>query len=158
MDVFSRTFLPATSEALLPIQAVSRHMPYFRRCVAPTETTVLVAPCRRPGHRVGRYLLMLTDHTLAVTHESPVRHRVQLYLATAVHTLRQVSWSVDARHRHVDLRFTTADGAAERFLMPADDLRRISQISAALSQVFRPGSPHPADPLAVHLASPIRTA
>ena len=45
MDVFSRTFLPATSEAGLPITMVSRHMPLVRRCVTPDETAVLVRRC-----------------------------------------------------------------------------------------------------------------
>ena len=45
MDVFSRTFLPAAAEAGVAIPTVSRHMPIFRRCVEPDDSTVLVTRC-----------------------------------------------------------------------------------------------------------------
>jgi hypothetical protein len=138
MDVFSRTFLPATMEALLPIPVVSRHMPYLRRCVTPTETTFLVSRCQRPGHQVaGSFLLVLTGHHLVVTHESRLLHRVRLHLATPLRLLRHVSWTTEARLRHVDLAMTTADGLQERFRMPVTDLRRAWHVDVMLTQVFR---------------------
>ena len=50
MNVFSRTFLPAAAEAGVPIATVSRHMPIFRRCVDPDDTTVLVTRCAHVFH------------------------------------------------------------------------------------------------------------
>lgn len=138
MDVFSRTFLPATSEAGLPIPVVSRHMPALRHCVSPDEQTVLVARCDRPGHPVpGSFLLLLTNRTLVVTRESRLLHRVRLHLAADLRSLDQVTWSADTRLRAVELAATTTDGVRERFWIRIRDPRRIRHLDAVLSHVFR---------------------
>jgi hypothetical protein len=138
MDVFSRTFLPATSEAGLPIPVVSRHMPVLRHCVSPDEQTILVARCERPGHPTpGAFLLLLTNRTLVVTRESRLLHRVRLYLCAELRTLDHVTWSADTRLRAVELAATTADGFRERFWIRIRDIRRIRHLDAMLSHAFR---------------------
>jgi hypothetical protein len=138
MDVFSRTFLPATSEAGLPIPMVSRHMPMLRRCVDRRETTMLVARCHRPGQPVaGSLFLLLTNRTLVVTRESRLSRRVQLYLAAEVRALTHVTWNPDPRLRAVELAATTVDKVRERFWIPVGDARRAWQLDALFSHVFR---------------------
>lgn len=137
MDVFSRTFLPATSVAELPIPVVSRHMPVLRHCVAPEETTLLVARGQRPGlPMAGSFLLLLTNRNLVISHESRLLHRVQLHLATSLRSLSNVVWT---RHERsgIELAATAADGIRERLWLPIRDARRIRQVDALLSNAFR---------------------
>src|SRR5690348_16709606 len=80
MDVFSRTFLPAAAEAGVAIPAVSRHIPIFRRCVDPDDTTVLVSRCYRPdAPMAGEFIMLLTRRRLVVTQETKVFHRLRLH-------------------------------------------------------------------------------
>lgn len=138
MDVFSRTFLPATSEARLPIPVVSRHMPLLRRCVAPSDHTVLVARCYRPGQPLaGSFLLLLTNHRLVITRESRLLHRVRLHLAAEVRTLSHLTWTPDPRMRAVELAATTADGVRERFWISVEDARQVWRLDALFSHAFR---------------------
>src|SRR5690606_28057211 len=126
MDVFSRTFLPATSDAGLPIPVVSRHMPVLRRCVTPEETTVLVARCQRPGAPMGSpFLLLLTNRRLVVTRESRLLHRVQLHLAHLLRDLDRVVWLPDERGGGIELAATASDGMRERFWIPLRDPLRV---------------------------------
>lgn len=138
MDVFSRTFLPATSEAGLPIPVVSRHMPILRRCVSPADHTVLVARCYRPGQPVaGTFLLLLTNRSLVISRESRLLHRVRLHLAAEVQTLSHVTWTPDPRLRAVELAATTAEGVRERFWISVNDARRVWHLDALFSHAFR---------------------
>ena len=147
MDVFSRTFLPATSEAGLPIPLVSRHMPLVRRCVTPDEHTVLVARCHRPGQPLPvSLILLLTNRNLIITRESRLLHRVQLYLAAGTRTLRHVTWTSDRRSRAIELAATTPGGVRERFWIPIDDARNVQRLHAMFRYVFQPaGTMPPAD-------------
>lgn len=139
MDVFSRTFLPATSEAGLPIPVVSRHMPVLRRCVTPEETTVLVARCHRPGlPMAGAFLLLLTNRRLVISKESRLLHRVQLHLAAQLRDLLNVVWIPDERAGAVELAATAADGLRERLWIPLPDPLRVRHVDALLSHAFRP--------------------
>jgi len=74
MDVFSRTFLPAAAEAGVAIPTVSRHMPVFRRCVEPDDTTVLVSRCYRPDTPLaGEFMLLLTYRSDELHRRHPLR-------------------------------------------------------------------------------------
>jgi hypothetical protein len=137
MDVFSRTFLPATSEAGLPIPIVSRHMPVLRRCVAPEETTVLVARAQRPGApAIAGFLLLLTNRNLVISRESRLLHRVQLHLTAALRDLTHVVWTPHER-AGIELAATATDGIRERFWLPIREPRRLRQTDALLSHAFR---------------------
>jgi len=136
MDVFSRTFLPATAVAGLPIPVVSQHMPMLRRCVPPEETTVLVARAQRPGAPMADFLLLLTSRRLVVTRQSRLLHRVQLYLAAQLQDLSQISWTADPGSG-LELAATAADGVRERFWIPARDPRRVRHLDALFSHAFR---------------------
>jgi hypothetical protein len=139
MDVFTRTFLPATSEAGLPTLVVSRHLPVLRRSVSLDETTVLVARSRRPRLPIGgAYLLLLTNRRLVVSRESWLLHRVRLHLAAELRDLSQVVWTADPRSG-VELAATAADGVRERFWIPTRDPRRVRHLEALFSYAFRPG-------------------
>jgi hypothetical protein len=158
MDVFARTFLPATSEAGLPIPVVSRHMPVLRRCVAPEETAVLVARCQRPGlPMAGAFLLLLTNRNLVVSREGRLLHRVQLHLAAALRDLSQVVWTPDDRSG-IEFAATAADGVRERFWLPARDPRRVRRLDALFSHAFRAQAvaARPTLPGAPRLVRPVR--
>jgi hypothetical protein len=151
MDVFSRTFLPATAQAGLPITLTSRHMPVLRHCVAPIENTMLVTACHRPGHPVeGSFLLLLTNRSMVVTRESRLSRRVRLHLVARVSNICDVTWTADPRLRSVELVATMTDGVRERFWIPVRDVRRVRHLEAIFRQVFRRGGnggrtgPHPA--------------
>src|SRR6476619_4236325 len=80
MDVFSRTFLPAAAEAGVAIPTVSKHMPIFRRCVEPDDSTVLVTRCVSLDHPMaGDCLMLLTYRRLVITQETRVLHRLRLH-------------------------------------------------------------------------------
>lgn len=138
MDVFSRTFLPATSEADLPIPLVSRHMPVLRRCVTPEDTTVLVSRCHRVDQPMsGTYLFLLTNRSLVVTRETRVLHRVQLHLATDLRYLSSVIWTSDPRLHAIELAATMVDGVRERFWLRVRGSRRVNHLDTMFSHVFR---------------------
>lgn len=137
MDVFSRTFLPASAEAGLPLQTVSRHMPIFRRCIGPDDATVLVARCSRPRQARGDYLLLLTYRRLVVTRQTPVLRRLRLHLNTELRHLSDVTWNPDERLPAVELAVTAVDGVRERFLIRANDSKRVWEYDAILRHTFR---------------------
>lgn len=157
MDVFSRTFLPATSDARLPIPLVSRHMLVMRQCVDHEETALLVARALRPGTPLaGGFLLLLTNRSLVITRESRLLHRVQLHLAAPLRELAAVRWHRDERGRTVTLAATASDGVRERFAVPVRDPRRTRHTETVLTWAFGPRSDGaPASP---HTAGPPRTA
>ena len=138
MDVFSRTFLPATAEAGLPIATVSRHMPIFRRCVEPDDPTVLVTRCLRPDHPMsGDFLLLLTYRRLVVTQETRVLHRLRLHLNANLRHLTDVTWNPDLRQSAVEVAATAVDGVRERFRMRLAGPDRVWHLDELLQQVFR---------------------
>jgi hypothetical protein len=136
MDVFSRTFLPATSEAGLPIPVVSRHMPVLRRCVAREETTVLVNRAQRPGGAPAWYVLLLTNRHLVISRESRLLHRVQLHLAAGLRELTDAAWTPYER-AGIALSMTASDGVQERLWLPIREPRRLRQVDALLGHAFR---------------------
>jgi hypothetical protein len=139
MDVFSRTFLPAASEAGVAIPTVSRHLPVFRRCVSPDDATALVARCLRPDRPMrGEFLLLLTYHRLVVTQESRLLHRLRLHLNTDLRHLNNVSWNPDPRLSAIELVATAIDGVRERFLIRTGHPKQVWHLDALLSHVFRP--------------------
>ncbi|HZN76583.1 MAG TPA: hypothetical protein VFC00_33570 [Micromonosporaceae bacterium] len=150
MDVFSRTFLPATAEAALPIPTVSRHMPAIRRCVEPDDATVFINRCLRPERPLnGEHLLLLTQRRLVVTTETRFLHRIRLYLNADVRDLTNVDWTPDLRMSAVELAVTAHDGIRERFWIKLGMPSRVWHLDALLSHVFRPRpavTTHRADP------------
>jgi hypothetical protein len=139
VDVFSRTFLPATAEAMLPIPMVSRHMPAIRRCVEPDDATVFINRCLRPERPLhGEHLLLLTQRRLVVTNETRFLHRIRLYLNADVRDLTNVDWTPDLRMAAVELAVTVADGIRERFWIKLGTTSRVWHLDALLSHVFRP--------------------
>ena len=141
MDVFSRTFLPATNEAGVPIPTVSRHMPILRRCVDPDDCTVLVGRCVRPERpMMGDFLLVLTYRRLVVTQETRVLHRLRLHLNTDLRHLHNVTWSPDLRQAAIEIAATAVDGVRERFWMRLGEPRQVWHVDELLGQVFRGGA------------------
>jgi hypothetical protein len=137
MDVFSRTFLPAAAEAGVAVPTVSRHMPVFRRCVDPDDSTVLVTRCVRPeAPMAGEFLMLLTYRRLVVTRETRVLHRLQLHLNANLRHLSNVTWSPDVRQSSVDLAATAVDGVRERFRMRLGEADRVWHFDALLKHVF----------------------
>ena len=130
MDVFSRTFLPAAAEAGVPIPTVSRHMPVFRRCVEPDDTTVLVSRC------AGDFLLMLTSRRLVVTRESRFLHRLRLHLNADLRHLSNVTWNPDARESVVEVSATAVDGVRERFRTRLGRPEQVWHFDALFQHVF----------------------
>jgi hypothetical protein len=138
MDVFSRTFLPAAAEAGVAIPTVSRHMPIFRRCVEPDDSTVLVSRCVNPGRPMaGDFLLLLTNRRLVVTNETRLLHRLRLHLNANLRHLSNVSWTADPRGTTVDIAATAVDGVRERFRIRVLDPDQTWQIDAQLKRAFR---------------------
>lgn len=138
MDVFSRTFLPAATEAGLAVQTVSRHMPVFRRCVGSGDATILVTRCSRPDRPVtGDYLLLLTHRRLVVTQQTRLLHRLRLHLNTELRELSNVTWSPDPRLGSVELAATAIDGIRERFLIRTSHPKQVWQLDALLNHAFR---------------------
>lgn len=149
MDVFSRTFLPAAAEAGVPLPTVSRHLPVFRRCVDPDDTTVLVSRCHRTERSfLGDFLLLLTYRRLVVTQETRLLHRLRLHLNADLRHLNNVSWNPDPRLSAVELLATAVDGVRERFWLRANDPHQVWQLDALLGHAFRPGAAVPRPPVA----------
>ena len=139
MDVFSRTFLPATSEAGIPMPTVSRHMPIVRRCVESDDATVLVTRAQRPDRPLGRdFLLVLTYRRLVVTQESRVLRRLRLHLNTELRHLANVTWHPDPRLSAIELAATAVDGIRERFWIHAGHPKQVWHLDALFSHLFRP--------------------
>jgi hypothetical protein len=140
MDVFSRTFLPAAAEAGVGIPAVSRHMPIFRRCVEPDDTTVLVSRCSRPdAPMAGEFMLVLTYRRLVVTQETKVFHRLRLHLNANLRHLSNVTWNPDLARSAVELAATAVDGVRERFRIRLAEPDAVWNFDSRLEHVFRPG-------------------
>lgn len=138
MDVFSRTFLPAAAESGVAIPTVSRHLPVFRRCVEPDDTTVLVSRCIRPTRPMqGEFLLLLTSRRLVVTQESRMMHRLRLHLNTELRHLINVTWNADPRMPGVELAATAIDGVRERFWIKVGHPKQVAHLDALLSHAFR---------------------
>ena len=143
MDVFSRTFLPAAAEAGVAIPTVSRHMPVFRRCVEPDDTTVLVSRCYRPDTPLaGEYMLLLTYRRLVVTQETKVFHRLRLHLNANLRHLSNVTWTPDHVRSSVELAATAVDGVRERFRLRLAEPDAVWHCDSLLEHVFR--APRPA--------------
>ena len=145
MDVFSRTFLPAAAEAGVALATVSRHMPIFRRCVEPDDSTVLVTRCVNPDRPLsGEFLMLLTYRRLVITHETRVLHRLRLHLNANLRHLSDVTWNPDLRSSAVEVAATAVDGVRERFRMRVGEPDRVRHFDALLQHVFRerrPGLP-----------------
>jgi hypothetical protein len=138
MDVFSRTFLPAAAEAGVAIPTVSRHLPIFRRCVEPDDSTVLVTRCVCPDRPMaGEFLLLLTYRRLVVTQETRVLHRLKLHLNANLRHLSNVTWRPDLRMSAVDVAATAVDGVRERFRMRLAQPEQVWHFDALLKHVFR---------------------
>src|SRR4051812_48433345 len=139
MDVFSRTFLPAAAEAGVGIPTVSRHMPIFRRCVDPDDTTVLVSRCYRPDAPMsGEFMMVLTYRRLVVTQETKVFHRLRLHLNANLRHLSNVTWNPDVAHSVVEMTATAVDGVRERFRMRLAEPDAVRHCDSLLEHVFRP--------------------
>lgn len=137
MDVFSRTFLPAAAEAGVAIPTVSRHMPIFRRCVEPDDSTILVTRCSQPdAPMAGDFLMLLTYRRLVVTRETRVLHRLRLHLNANLRHLSNVTWSPDVRESTVEMCATAVDGVRERFKMRLSAPEQVWHFDALLKHVF----------------------
>jgi hypothetical protein len=140
MDVFSRTFLPASAAAGVPLLTVSRHIPTFRRCVEPGDPTILVARCLRPDRPLrGEHLLLITRRRVVVTFETRLLHRVRLHLDTPVPELTDVTWTPDPDVAAMEVAATASGGVRERFWIRLADPLRIWQVEALLIRAFRRG-------------------
>jgi len=152
--VFSRTFLPAAAETGVALPTVSRHLPVFRRCVEPDDTTVIVTRCVRPTRPMqGEFLLLLTHRRLVVTQESRVVHRLRLHLNAELRHLTNVAWNADPRTAGIELAVTAVDGIRERFWIKVGHPKQASHLEALLSHVFRPRMRQPGaapEPVAVN--------
>jgi hypothetical protein len=137
MDVFSRTFLPAAAEAGVAAPTLNRHMPIFRRCVEPDDSTILVTRCSRPeSPMAGDFLMVLTYRRLVVTQETRLLHRLRLHLNTNLRHLSNVTWSPDVRESAVEMCATAVDGVRERFKMRLGEPEQVWHFDALLKQVF----------------------
>ncbi|SCL22107.1 hypothetical protein GA0070616_2469 [Micromonospora nigra] len=136
--MFSRTFLPAATEAGIAVQTASRHMPVFRRCVGSGDATILVTRCGRPDRPMsGEYLLLLTHRRLVVTRQTRVLHRLRLHLNTELRELSHVTWSPDPRLHRVELAATAIDGIRERFVIRTRHPKQVWQLDTLLNHAFR---------------------
>jgi hypothetical protein len=137
MDVFSRKFLPAAAVAGVPISTVSRHLPIFRRCVDPDDSTVLVARCQKPDQQMaGDFLLLLTARRLVVTQETRVLRRLRLHLNAELRHLSEVTWSPDLRQSTVEVAATAVDGVRERFRLRLAEPEQVWRCDDLLKRVF----------------------
>jgi hypothetical protein len=137
MDVFSRTFLPAAAQAGVTIPTVSRHLPIFRRCVEPADSTVLIARCGNPDRpAAGDFLLLLTHRRLVVTQETRVLHRLRLHLNAELRHLSDVAWNPDLRQSTVEISATAVDGVRERFRMRLAAPEQVWHVDDLLKHVF----------------------
>lgn len=139
MDVFSRTFLPASDEAGMPMPSISRHMAIFRRCVEPSDATVLVTRANRPDQPLGnKFVLLLTYRRLVITQESRFLKRMRLHLNTELRHLANITWHPDPRLSAIELAATAIDGIRERFWIHAGHPKQVWHLDALFSHIFRP--------------------
>jgi hypothetical protein len=150
-DVFDRTFQIASTEAGLPVEALARHLPIFRRTVGAGQTVLLVARCGRLDQpSAADHLIVITRDRVVITSESRSLHRARLHLNAAVAALMNVRWQPDAGLTAVEFAATALDGVRERFLIEAPDAAGVSHIDAVLGYVFRPAGSrrlNPVDPV-----------
>ena len=150
-DVFDRTFQIASTEAGLPVEALARHLPIFRRTVGAGQTVLLVARCGRLDQpNSADHLIVVTRDRVVITSESRSLHRARLHLNAAVAALMNVRWQPDAGLTAVEFAATALDGVRERFLIEAPDAAGVSHIDAVLGYVFRPAGSrrlNPVDPV-----------
>ena len=141
MDVFSRTFLPAATDAGVALSTLSRHMPVFRRCVGPADAPLLVARCARPVRGAAAdHLLLLTARRLVVTHQTRLTHRLRLHLNTELRQLSDITWNPDRRLGTIELAATAVDGVRERFLLRTRTPEQVWRLDALFARAFR-GTP-----------------
>jgi hypothetical protein len=139
MDVFLRTFLPATSQAGIPMSTISRHMPILRRCVESDDATALIARAHRPDRPLtSDFLLLLTFRRFVVTQESRVLHRLRLHLNTELRLLSNVTWHPDPHLKAIELAATAVDGIRERFWIHTRHSKQVWHLDALFSHLFRP--------------------
>jgi hypothetical protein len=150
-DVFDRTFQIASTEAGLPVEALARHLPIFRRTVGAGQTVLLVARCGRLDQpSAADHLIVITRDRVVITSESRSLHRARLHLNAAVAALMNVRWQPDAGLTAVEFAATALDGVRERFLIEAPDAAGVSHVDAVLGYVFRPAGSrrlNPVDPV-----------
>ena len=141
-DTFSRTFLPAAAVARIPLATVNRHVNVLRRCAGDRDTVTLVGACFRAeqpqwrGRRPNN-LLMLTRHRLVVTTESPVLHRLRLYLNAELHHLADVTLTPEPDQHVARLALTAIDGVREHFCIRLADAAQVCVLDAAFQAAFR---------------------
>jgi hypothetical protein len=137
MDVFSRTFHPAAADSGVTTALATRHLPIFRRCVEPEDSTLLVTRCALPDAPLpGDFLMLLTHRRLVVTRETRVLRRLRLHLNTTLSQLAHVAWSTDPRDGTMELSATAVDGVRERFRVRTAEPDHVWQLDALLKQVF----------------------
>ncbi len=150
-DVFDRTFQVAATEGGLPVEALARHLPIFRRTVGAGQTVLLVARCGRLDQpNAADHLIVITRDRVVITSESRSLHRARLHLNAAVAALMNVRWQPDAGLTAVEFAATALDGVRERFLIEAPDAAGVSHVDAVLGYVFRPAGTrrlNPVDPV-----------
>ena len=141
LDPFSRTFLPSAAEAQIPLATVNRHANVLRRCAGTRDSVTVVAPCFRSNQPLGRgrpnNLLMLTQHRLVVTTESPILRRLRLYLNAGLHQLADVTWTAEPERNAVQLALTAVDGVREHFWIRMATQQQVWRLDDALSAAFR---------------------
>lgn len=142
MDLFTRTFLPAATDAGLPMPVISRHLPVVRRCLGPADAVLMVARCVRADRpHTGSHLIVLTRNRMVVTREGLLARRVRLHIDAPVHELSQVAWHRDPHSPAVDLAATAVDGIRERFRIMVPQPRTAWLVDAVLGQVFLAAGP-----------------
>jgi hypothetical protein len=137
MDLFARTFLPAATDAGLPLPTVTRHLPVVRRCLGPGHAVLLAVRCVRPERPLaGEHLLVLTRHRLVVTRETRFTKRARLHLDAPLHELFRVTWTPDPRLEAVELAATAVDGIRERFWIKVRAPKAVWLLDATFGYVF----------------------
>ncbi|WP_018349519.1 hypothetical protein [Longispora albida] len=138
MDQFSKTVLPAAAESNIPSVTLTRHMPAFRRCVHPSDSVVLLAPCRRPEYSLtGDYLLLLTRTRLLVTRQSRLSGKVTLHLEAPISDLDDVVWRTNSSRSSVEFAAMIGD-TRHRFWISRPRSRQLWRVDAQFSGLFRP--------------------
>jgi hypothetical protein len=139
VDQFERTFLPISAKAGIEISQVSRHITLLRRCIAPTDSAVVVARCTQVDHPLrGEHLMVATQRQLVITNDSPILHRLRLHLNTPLSELSDVQWLLIPRLTAIEFAATVSDGVRERFLIKVMRPREVSRLEASFVELFRP--------------------
>jgi hypothetical protein len=138
MDLFARTFLPAATDAGLPLPTVTRHLPLVRRCLGPGQAVLLAVRCVRSERPLaGEHLLVLTRHRMVVTREARFTRRSRLHLDAPLHELYRVTWKPDSHLDAVELAATAVDGIRERFWIKVRHPKAVSLMDATFGYVFQ---------------------